>query len=252
MSHYFEVFKKFIRELLSDKLRILSFSFGIIPWIKDWEEILQGYFAYLFEICIAFALLFVGLIAHYIFIKKRKISSESSLESNKSFDFIPTGNQETNFIQFQKVSREAISTERRSNGIFWRFLTIVFISFLVFTSSSFIFLRNATVYYVKIGYYKSERQSNSKAVKINKIFDQYPEYNLKAMTKRRSSREQKLNYLLCINGGIISEKEAKTVKKIASKILPNVNLSIGGSKNIPLIRKIQYLSGHVKRNMLDQ
>lgn len=249
MGHYFDTFKKFIQDLLSDKLRILSFSFGIIPWIKDWEEILQGYFAYLLEISFAFGLLLIGLIAHYIFIKKRKTHHDSPSVKNISIDSSYTENYQNNSKQFQRIAPVMNQTEKRSSSIFWRFLTILFISFVVFSTSSFIFLKNATVYYVKIGYYKSESQSNSRAIKINKTLNKYPEYNLKAVTKRRSTREQKLNYLLCINGGFISEKEARSVQQIATKIIPNINISIGESKNIPFIRKIQYLSGHVQRTI---
>lgn len=247
MEYYFENFKKFIQDLLSDKLKILSFSFGIIPWINDWEEIVQGYFAHLLKICLAFGVLFTGLVAHYIFIKKRVSQPESKPINELSVDANSEPSNKIGKIEYPQSLPEVIKKENISSRIFWRFLSISFFSFLIFTVSSFIFLRYAPVYYVKIGYYNTEIQSNNKAKKINKLFENYPEYNLRAMTKIRSSHKQSLNYLLCINGGFISEKEANSVKEIAEKIIPKANITIGGSSNIPLIRKIQYLRGHVKR-----
>lgn len=228
------MFKQF-----KSKWHFFSVGIGVIPAIIDWYQIIQQIAVYWMLVVGVLLLLIIIL----LFTKSFQTDSTNA-KANLADKSINVSIADQNVIEKVKhPNQKRIST-------LLKITSFLFLTILMLTISSIFYLKYKPIYYIRIENKNTIEAADKLITSINKklINSGLDEYS--AVRRRRSVNNIENNYMVCINGGYLSEEEALRDLAYLKSILSNYkNTEVKGSVGTSFVRKIQYLQTHAYRNM---
>lgn len=214
------------QHILSSNWRIITFSLGLVPFLSGWREVLFIHFGEnLVLFLIALVVMLILFIYSKIFIKPSVSKERETIELNKENLVHTSSNNKRNTLS-------------KIFGTLFAFLLIITILF-------FYFLKDATVYYIKVSGNISSKEAYEVKGNLQEKFQKNNKDYFIPTVRRKSTKSKNNNYFVSINGAFLDKekanKEISEVKNILGKTYPVVLIE---SKNADLTRKIEYLVAH--------
>jgi hypothetical protein len=230
--------KKSIFGILKDKSTIITSCVFLIPAYADWYEIIKNVAIYSNIILFAILLMVFLLLYQHFFYKKHLI-----IKKLGAYD--ETAELHSSDNQFEKDKNIGIKYLFNKKYKLKRILINISFGLLLLIVSSFIYLKNKTVYYIVI-------QNNLKkehAIKVmnhtNEILRKKSNNKFHAIMRFKSWKSN--TYMVCLNAGYLSLQEANIDYNVAKNIIgKETKVELKGS-SASLYRKIQYLKAHSER-----
>lgn len=216
-----------VKSIVTSKWNIFIFSVSMMPTLAGWKDFFIKYGENLDIIFLAvFTMIILFVVYQY---QKRKEYKANLISKSNTID--------------NQATENTLKPKKGLNYI----KIIAGLSFMLFAFSlSFIyFLKDAPVYYVKVSGNLSSQEALAKKLKIKDEFIKNGRDEFVPTIRRRSSRNQKNNYFLSINGAFLDKNKAEFQLKEINKLIGNKNRTIlFESKNAHITRKIEYLVAH--------
>ena len=213
-----------VKNLITSKLNILIFSVSMIPHLAGWKEFFIKYGE---NMDVIFLSIFVMLLLFSFYVYRSVKANKKISNAQKEIDII-------------------IDTPKKnSNKLFIKTFTSLLILIIVISLSFLYFLKNATVYYIRVSENLSMNEVVSQRNKIRAIFVLSGNEQYFPTIRRRSARNQSKNYFLSINGAFLDKKKAELqFRNIKNLLKGNNSITIIPNTTAHFTRKIEYLVAH--------
>jgi hypothetical protein len=218
----------YFTKISNSKLSIVTFAISVITFWNDVNDITENFIQNLPIITVAIFVMVVLFLIHFY-------NKTARVEVKKT----------TNDIHIKKDEIPTINVESQKDSIialFYKLIVLLIISLSAITMLSINQLRSLDIYYIKLGNYQSLKQAQTAKSK-NQILFNSNGLNSKFYIKKRSNKNIKNPYLLCVNGGYIDRMKAENdLLDIQNKVGNQIAISIPPpTKNISIRKKIYYL-----------
>lgn len=221
------------------KWHFFSFGIGAIPAIIDWYQIIQQIAAYWMVVVGVLLLLIILLLFSQSF-QKDSNNTKANL-ADKAIN-VPIDDQ-------SEIDKVKLPNQKRI-GTLLKITSFLFLTILMLTISSIFYLKYKPIYYIRIENKNTIEAADKLIISINKKLTNSGLNEYSAIRRRRSVNNIENNYMVCINGGYLSEEEALRDLANLKGVLSNYkNAEVKGSVGTSFVRKIQYLQTHAYRNM---
>ena len=217
-----------VKSVVTSKLNIFIFSISMIPHIAGWKDFFIKYGENMDVLILSFFVM-IALFFIYVF-RNRKESKKAvdDLEIKSSLNF------KSNDIKFKGIN------------LLPKLLSSMLILIIVITVSFLFFLKDATVYYIKVSDNLNINEAIAQKNKVRSIFVLNGNEQYIPTIRRRSIRSQPKNYFLSINGAFLDKNKAEIqFEKIKILLSKNKNIRIVPNSTTHISRKIEYLIAHV-------
>jgi len=209
-----------LQRILSDKYKIITSCIGIIPVVIEWNQIIEDFWRY--SSLIFFVLLVMALFLLY----------------NHFF---------LNNISTDKVSKETLNTRRQRQTIIKKVLIYLTIATVSIITCSIIYIYKRPIHYVLIKNNISKEAADKVCARVNNMLNTQGLSDYRAVRRAKKRYPQKNDYLVSINGGYLSLKEASRTFEMLSKKLPGEREMELKSSNASPIRKLEYMGFYFSR-----
>ena len=213
-----------VKNIITSKLNILIFSVSMIPHLAGWKEFFIKYGE---NMDVIFLSIFVMVLLFSFYVYRSIKESKKIGNTQKEVDSIID------------------TSKKNSNNFFIKALTSLLILIVVVSLSFLYFLKNATVYYIRVSENLSINEAISQRNRIRAAFVLTGNEQYFPTIRRRSARPQSKNYFLSINGAFLDKKKAEVQFQIIKNLLKgNKRITIVPNTTAHFARKIEYLVAH--------
>lgn len=230
------MFQKVLLGILKDRSTIIVTCIGLIPSMADWYEIVSHVTVYMNLIIIAILLMMLLLAYQQIFHRRSQTSSTVSNDT-AVHSVEPNGSATVGTVQ--------VPNRNVKGSFLFKTIKILVLGTTVLLVSSLVYVYTKTVFYIVVENNLTKTAAEKTVKRVNNQLLANEEQGFVAITRLKSSKSN--TYLVCINGGYLSFKEAQRDYDAVRKILSNEKrLELRGS-NANIFRKIEYLKAHSQR-----
>ena len=213
-----------VKNIITSKLNILIFSVSMIPHLAGWKEFFIKYGE---NMDVIFLSIFVMVLLFSFYVYRSIKANKKISNAKKEIDIIID------------------TSKKNSNKLFIKTFTSLLILIIVVSLSFLYFLKNATVYYIRVSENLSMNEVVSQRNKIRAIFVLSGNEQYFPTIRRRSARNQSKNYFLSINGAFLDKKKAELqFRNIKNLLKGNNSITIIPNTTAHFTRKIEYLVAH--------
>lgn len=213
-----------VKNIITSKLNILIFSVSMIPHLAGWKEFFIKYGE---NMDVIFLSIFVMVLLFSFYVYRSIKANKKISNAQKEIDIIID------------------TSKKNSNKLFIKTFTSLLILIIVVSLSFLYFLKNATVYYIRVSENLSMNEVVSQRNKIRAIFVLSGNEQYFPTIRRRSARNQSKNYFLSINGAFLDKKKAELqFRNIKNLLKGNNSITIIPNTTAHFTRKIEYLVAH--------
>jgi len=213
-----------VKNIITSKLNILIFSVSMIPHLAGWKEFFIKYGE---NMDVIFLSIFVMVLLFSFYVYKSIKANKKISNAQKEIDIIID------------------TSKKNSNKLFIKTFTSLLILIIVISLSFLYFLKNATVYYIRVSENLSMNEVVSQRNKLRATFILSGNEQYFPTIRRRSARTQSKNYFLSINGAFLDKKKAELqFRNIKNLLKGNNSITIIPNTTAHFTRKIEYLVAH--------
>jgi len=218
-----------IKAICLSKINILSLSFTIFLYLKDFKEVITGFASHLFLIGISITVL-IGLLIINFFLTKSK---DNKIES--------TSIAKAEIININEKVYTTNTHQKNSKTFFAKIIFATILFFTLMTIGSLFYVKNIGVYYVVL----KDDLTEKEAIYLKENTNNSYEFSSNGL----SSRILKLpnnKYELILRNGYINESKADSdLEKVKSLKLEFKPRKVGPQKVANYFKKIKYLQNDI-------